>query len=75
MMPAEPRSLKLDLELLERQNILGALEESNWKIKGDDNAASRLGLSPSTLRSRMKRLGIAKPSDARGGETSPARPH
>jgi len=73
--PTGPRSLKLDLETLERQNILDALEESNWKIKGDDNAASRLGLSPSTLRSRMKRLGIEKPYDARGGETSPARAH
>ena len=73
--PAEPRSLKLDLETLERQNILDALEESNWKIKGDDNAASRLGLSPSTLRSRMKRLGIEKPYDARGDETSPSQPH
>ncbi len=74
-LPAEPRSLKLDLETLERQNILDALEDSNWKVKGDDNAAGRLGLSPSTLRSRMKWLGIEKPYAARGGETSPARPH
>ena len=53
-------SLKRDLEEIERQNIIGALEQSDWKIKGSDNAASRLGLSPSTLRSRMKRLGIER---------------
>ena len=71
----EPRSLKLDLEAVERRNILSALEESNWKIKGDDNAASRLGMSPSTLRSRMKRLGIEKPYKRPRDETSSARPH
>ena len=70
----EPRSLKLDLDEVERQNILGALEACDWKIKGAENAANRLGLSPSTLRSRMKRLGIQKPYAQRGGETSPAGP-
>ncbi len=57
---SESPSLRRDLEEIERQNIIIALEESHWKIKGDDNAASRLGLSPSTLRSRMKRLGIER---------------
>jgi PAS domain S-box-containing protein len=58
---ADERSLKHDLETVERSNILRALEESGWKVKGAGNAASRLGLKPSTLRSRMKKLGIAKP--------------
>jgi transcriptional regulator of acetoin/glycerol metabolism len=40
--------------------ILRALEESGWKIKGDGNAASRLGINPSTLRSRIRRLGIER---------------
>ena len=52
--------LRKDLEKLERQQILDALQASEWKIKGDGNAASRLGLKPSTLRSRMKRLGIER---------------
>ena len=64
VLPPEPapavKSLKRDLEEIERQNIISALEQSGWKIKGSDNAASRLGLSPSTLRSRMKRLGIER---------------
>jgi len=51
----------MDLEAVERARILSALEESGWKIKGENNAASRLGLKPSTLRARMKRLEITKP--------------
>jgi transcriptional regulator with GAF, ATPase, and Fis domain len=54
-------SLKQDLKDIERQNILQTLEECHWKIKGDGNAASQLGLKPSTLRSRMKTLGISRP--------------
>ena len=42
--------------------FLAALETSRWKIKGEGNAASRLGLKPSSLRSRMKRLGIERPN-------------
>jgi transcriptional regulator with GAF, ATPase, and Fis domain len=54
-------SLRQDLEGIERANILRTLEESGWKVKGEGNAASRLGLKPGTLRSRMKKLGIARP--------------
>jgi len=55
------RSLKGDLQAVERARILRALEESGWKIKGDNNAASRLGLNPSTWRARMKKLEITRP--------------
>jgi transcriptional regulator with GAF, ATPase, and Fis domain len=54
-------SLRQDLEGIERANILRTLEVSGWKVKGEGNAASRLGLKPGTLRSRMKKLGIARP--------------
>ena len=53
-------SLNQDLHSVERSRILRALQESGWKVKGDGNAASRLGLRPSTLQSRMKRLGIER---------------
>jgi transcriptional regulator with PAS, ATPase and Fis domain len=52
--------LRTDLDRLERQRILDALQASDWKIKGEGNAASLLGLKPSTLRSRMKRLGVER---------------
>jgi transcriptional regulator with GAF, ATPase, and Fis domain len=58
---ASSGSLKEDLQGVERARILRALEESGWKIKGDGNAASRLGVAPSTLRSRMRTLGITRP--------------
>ena len=53
--------LKHDLQSVERARISSALEESGWKIKGPENAASILGLSPSSLRTRMKKLGITRP--------------
>jgi formate hydrogenlyase transcriptional activator len=43
---------------VERAHILEIIEECGGRIKGGDNAAARLGLNPSTLRSRMKKLGI-----------------
>lgn len=46
------------LEGIERAHIVGTLEACGGRIKGRGNAAERLGLNPSTLRSRMKKLGI-----------------
>ena len=59
--PAPNGLLKQSLQSVERARIIHALEESNWKIKGPQHAASRLGLSPSSLRTRMKKLGITRP--------------
>ena len=60
----ETRSLKaLDgrkLEEVERDYIIKALEETNWRISGDHGAALLLGLHPNTLRSRMDKLGIRR---------------
>ncbi len=50
-----------DLQNLERDSILRALESSGWRVSGDGGAAKLLGLNPSTLSSRMKALGIARP--------------
>lgn len=44
----------------ERDHILSALERCNWKIYGEGGAAELLELHPSTLNSRMKKLGIEK---------------
>ena len=49
------------LEELERSHILAVLKACNWKIKGKGRAAEILDLNPSTLYSRMKKLGIANP--------------
>lgn len=49
------------LEDVERQHIRTVLEELDGRIEGEDGAAAVLGLRPSTLRSRMKKLGIGRP--------------
>ena len=49
-----------EFRLMEKANITAALHEANWRIWGEDGAAELLGLNPSTLKYRMKQLGIAK---------------
>jgi formate hydrogenlyase transcriptional activator len=49
------------LEQAERDHILRVLTESKWMIGGPAGAAARLGMKRTTLQSRMKKLGIARP--------------
>ena len=44
-----------------RTHVLQVLEKTNWKIEGKGGAAETLGLHPSTLRFRIKKLGIKRP--------------
>ena len=46
----------------EQQNLLAALEKAGGKIYGPGGAAALLGLKPTTLASRLKTLGIQRPS-------------
>jgi formate hydrogenlyase transcriptional activator len=46
----------------EREAILGALRKSGGVIAGPSGAAARLGLRRTTLQSKMRRLGIRRPS-------------
>ncbi len=56
---AEPKEVQLKrLETVERDHILKVLEKTRWKIEGQGGAATILALHPSTLRSKMKKLGI-----------------
>jgi len=50
----------LTLEEIERQHIIRILEHSGWIIEGEKGAARLLGLKPSTLRTRMAKLGIQR---------------
>jgi len=47
------------LEQSERQQILKALEQSNWVVAGPKGAAAHLGMKRSTLQQRIRKLGIA----------------
>ena len=53
-------STGMTLEAVERQHITAVLEEVRWRIRGEGGAAQRLGLNPSTLESRMQKLGIKR---------------
>src|SRR5690606_4655788 len=57
--PARPGS-HVTLEENERLHIRQALATSGGRLYGPDGAAALLGMNPSTLRSRMKKLGITK---------------
>ena len=48
------------LEELERSHILQALQQTGWRVEGPKGAAAIVGLNPSTLRSRMHKLGIRR---------------
>ena len=50
-----------EFEHVERNNLVGAMEATGWKVSGADGAAAQLGLPLSRLRSRLKALGINKP--------------
>jgi transcriptional regulator with GAF, ATPase, and Fis domain len=47
-------------EAVERDHILTVLQRTSWVITGPRGAATVLGLNPSTLRSRIKKLGISR---------------
>jgi PAS domain S-box-containing protein len=57
------------LEEMERDYIIRILQDMRWRIDGPNGAARVLGMNPSTLRTRMGKLGIQKPN---GRSSTPA---
>ena len=63
----EPKAVKRDLahgarlEEVEREHILGVMEQTYWRVEGEQGAAKILGVNPGTLRSRLKKLGLRRP--------------
>jgi len=49
------------LEAVERDHIIRILEQTQWKVSGKNSATEILGLNRSTLRARMRKLGIHQP--------------
>ncbi len=58
---AAPRATQDDVE---REHLRQALVGSGWRIRGSGGAAERLGIKPTTLESRMKKLGLQRPHAA-----------
>ena len=49
------------LQQMERQNLMLALEKSQWRVAGKEGAAQLVGMPASTFQSRMKALQIRRP--------------
>jgi transcriptional regulator with GAF, ATPase, and Fis domain len=49
------------LESVERDHIIRVLEQTHWKVSGKNGAAEILGINRSTLRARIRKLGIRQP--------------
>jgi formate hydrogenlyase transcriptional activator len=65
LVPGEFSDRARTLEEVERDHILTTLKDTRWTLSGPGGAAARLGLNRSTLYFRMKKLGIARSTDAR----------
>ncbi|MDW7773722.1 MAG: sigma 54-interacting transcriptional regulator [Desulfobulbaceae bacterium] len=50
-----------DLLEVEKEHIHKSLRRTGWRIEGPQGAAQLLGLNPSTMRARMRKLGIRRP--------------
>ena len=59
--PPEPELLtEPEIRRRERQNLLAVLQKSGWKIKGDNGAAELLGVKPTTLNTRIEKMGLKR---------------
>jgi transcriptional regulator with GAF, ATPase, and Fis domain len=52
------------LEDVEREHIRRVLQRAHWRVRGAGGAAEQLGLKPTTLETRMTKLGLARPRPA-----------
>ena len=52
----------LTLDALQKKHILSVLEVTGWRVSGERGAAKLLGMKPTTLVARMKKLGIERAS-------------
>ena len=55
------RARSLRLVDVQRDHIRKILETANWRVRGAHGAADRLGLRPTTLETRMAKLGLTRP--------------
>jgi formate hydrogenlyase transcriptional activator len=63
---ASPASIRRSPKLadVEKEHIRFVLESAGWRIRGNGGAADRLGLKPTTLETRMAKLGLRRPGHA-----------
>ncbi len=49
---------------IEKEHIRGVLERTGWRIRGGGGAAEQLGLRPTTLETRLAKLGLKRPKES-----------
>lgn len=62
-MSAELMPPAYSLKNVERMHIIATLDKTNWRVRGKNGAAALLELPPSTLESKMKKLGIKRKTE------------
>ena len=66
---ASTQQVERTLDEVQRDHILATLVGAEWRIRGPGGAAERLGLRPTTLESRIKKLSIHRPAAVERSET------
>jgi formate hydrogenlyase transcriptional activator len=61
---SRPARTSLTLRSVQIEHIRATLESTNWRVRGRDGAAERLGLKPTTLETRMAKLGVFRPAQS-----------
>ena len=59
--PGEDVIPEFEMRRRERENLLAALRQTNWRIYGPGGAADLLGVKPTTLTSRVRKMGLERP--------------
>ncbi len=67
--PRKPKAIHFSsLEEVQRKHIIEVLKHTKWKVSGANGAAEILGMRPTTLYSRIEKLGIRRSSEPEGKE-------
>ncbi len=53
----------VSLDELQKQHIIKTLQHTSWRVSGEKGAAKLLGIKPTTLESRMKKLNIRRSNE------------
>src|SRR5580704_7977677 len=59
--PGQEVFTETEMQSRERGNLVAALDQTGWKLRGSDGAAELLGVKPTTLLARMKKMGLKRP--------------
>mgnify|MGYP001230133144 FL=1 len=59
-LPTSTLLTEADVENIRRTNIIACMKEASGKVSGQEGAAALLGIKPTTLYSRLKKLGLSE---------------